>query len=818
MDFESGIMQKNSFQNIRLFLVFVFVFGFMASLSAQDEPLGNRIVIEGDEFFLHVVEQGQGFYSIGRKYNVSQNEILEANPDIGDELKAGQLIRIPVIEGRNTNANEINKTGDFILHTVEKGQTVWFISRKYGVDVDEIFKYNPGADQKLIVGSIIKVPAKKQPEEQDRGWNDQDFRLHTVQPGNTLYSLSKRYSVSVDEIVEYNPALKDGVLKIGSVVRIPESSQKVRTSFSVDSDDERGLIEGDEFIYHEIKPGQTLYSIAKRYQTEVREIKKVNPEITTNELEPGYMLRIPRTEKQGQTASLQQPQEDLFEIHRVKRRETLYSISRRFNVDMETIRKVNPGVDFSNLHKGIELKIPRDEWFVKHYPVTHGKDAKRERPSYERALQAVYEPADSMCINKEGLGRMRPVKVALLMPFALDKTEEANILEKVENGDTIRTVRENRIIARRSKVFAEFYEGVLLSLDKLKNENVSVDLSVFDIAPDTEALKLVLESNPEIKEVDLIIGPARSENLEMVSEFAFKHQIKLVYPLSNVNPELDRNPYVFQVNTPDTLVFDKMANEIVRQAEDFNLLAVVPENDDPYANSFLEYLRRKVFFNQFAMNKKIRYNEYRMSGKADKNNIEALLDPDKKNFVIVPTNEEATISKIVPTLAGIVEQDKTDIRLFGMTEWLRAQSIDPEDMFTLKAQIFSFFAFDYDSKETNRFIEKYRDWYHAEPHAVSSYFQNSTSSSGYSRYGAWGYDVSYYFITALARRGENFEYCPDMLDVNPVQFNFCFKRLSNWGGFYNEGIFLLKFLPGFEVKRLPVLSIQPIMPLEKIED
>ncbi|PWD99979.1 PBP1 and LysM peptidoglycan-binding domain-containing protein [Marinilabilia rubra] len=810
-------MHKNSFQKIRLFLIGVLAFGFVAVSLAQDEPLGRRIVIDGDEYFLHVVEPGQGFYGIGRKYNVTQKEILEANPDIGEELKSGQVIRIPVIEGRNTSFEEINKTGNFILHTVEKGQTIWYISRKYGVDVENIIKNNPGSDEKLIVGSIIKVPVKKPRIETDFPGTDKDFMLYTVKPGNTLYSLSRRFNVSVGEIVKYNPALRNGVLKIGSVVRIPQEEEMARASLSEPTSDKMGMIQGEEFIYHEIKPGQTLYSIGKRYQTEVSEIRKLNPEISISELKPGYMLRIPKVDNRKQTAKQQRTREDLFQTHRVKRRETLFSISRRYNVDMETIRKVNQGIDFSDLRKGIELKIPKDEWFVENYPGSPDEKDLKDKTAFERTEQAAYETADSMCLNKSGLGRMRPVRVALLLPFALDETEEANILEKIEDRDTIRTVRKNRIVARRSKVFAEFYEGVLLSLDQLKKENVSVDLSVFDIAPDKESLKMVLKTNSEIKNMDLIIGPARSENLEIVSEFAFKHKIKLVYPLSNVNPELDRNPYVFQINTPDTLVFDKMANEIVRQAGDFNLIAIVPETEDPYAGAFLEKLRKKVFFNEFAMKKEIHYKEYRMSGKADKNNLEALLDPERKNYVVVPTNEEATLSKIVPTLAGIVEQDRTDIRLFGMTEWLRAQSVDPEDMFTLKAQIFSFFAFDYSSAQTNRFIKKYRKWYHTEPQAVSSYFQNSSSSSGYSRYGAWGYDVSYYFIAALARRGENFEYCPDPLDLSPVQFNFCFKRISNWGGFYNEGIFMLKFLPGYEVKRLPVFSMQPLMPLEEIE-
>ncbi|MFW6327681.1 MAG: LysM peptidoglycan-binding domain-containing protein, partial [Bacteroidota bacterium] len=79
-----------------IFLVLSVIF----NVSAQDEDsAGRRIVIDGKEYFLHVVEKGQGFYSIARQYNVSQQEILDANPDIDGELQKDQVIQIPVIKG-----------------------------------------------------------------------------------------------------------------------------------------------------------------------------------------------------------------------------------------------------------------------------------------------------------------------------------------------------------------------------------------------------------------------------------------------------------------------------------------------------------------------------------------------------------------------------------------------------------------------------------------------------------------------------------------------------------------------------------------------
>jgi len=798
-------------------VLFVLILLISQNVPAQDDSPGQRIVVGDEEYFLHVVDKGQGFYSIARQYNVSQQEILDANPDVKGGLKAGQVIRIPVIEGRNTSVNEIEDSGDFILHTVEKGQTAWYISQKYDVELEEIYRHNPGAEKQLTVGSIIKVPSDEMTGKIQEGSDQKDkrFRQHEVKSGDTLFSLSQRYNVTVDDIIEHNPALKTGVLQVNTVVRIPRSGTALARNKTEADTSEASFISGDEFNYHKIREGQTLYSISRKHQVEVEKIKEINPDTDPNNLEPGYMLRIPKVDV-ADTASFAKPkEEELFEFHRVRRRETLFSISREYNVDMETIREVNPEVDFSNLKKRTDIKIPTDQWFEQKYRRFSAAEDKNDPSLADGGDKRSFDfSTDSICNNPEGIGMDRPARVALLLPFALDETDEANILDKSENDDNKTVKRDEPIISRRSRIFAEFYEGVLLALDKLKKQNIDVDLSVYDIAPSLASVKEVLKSNPELKDVDMIIGPARSDDLELVSEFAKRHKIKTVYPLSNKNPELENNPYIFHVNTPDSLLFSRMTNQIVQKAEGHNLLVVLPEEESDYASGFLDDLRKKVFFSQFTLNRDIYYKEYRIIGKEDQTNLEALLDSDKKNVVVVPTNDEATISKIVPTLAGISKNQNLYISLFGMTEWLRAQSIDSEDMFALNARIFSLFALDYDNSNTQEFINKYRSWYHTEPHAVSPYFQSSSNSSGYSRYGAWGYDVAGYFISTLTEYGKDFEHCPESIEFEPVQFNLSFTRFSNWGGFYNEGLFLLKFIrDSYTIERVPVLSIQPIKPL-----
>ena len=111
------------------------------------------------------------------------------------------------------------------------------------------------------------------------------------------------------------------------------------------------------------------------------------------------------------------------------------------------------------------------------------------------------------CSRNRTLGYSEPIKVALLLPF------DANAAQVVAAGrDSLQQVREARLAANRARLFNEFYSGVLLALDTLKQRGISVDLSVYDIAPDSLALQRALR-DPSLKEAHLMIGPALAGQL-----------------------------------------------------------------------------------------------------------------------------------------------------------------------------------------------------------------------------------------------------------------------------------------------------------------
>ncbi len=111
------------------------------------------------------------------------------------------------------------------------------------------------------------------------------------------------------------------------------------------------------------------------------------------------------------------------------------------------------------------------------------------------------------------------------------------------------------------------------------------------------------------------------------------------------------------------------------------------------------------------------------------------------------------------------------------------------------------YCLDYNQNQVNDFTAKYRKYFDTEPFAVSPYFVHSGLKSNYSRYGIWGFDVLYFFLKARVNYGPNFEVCIDDFNKEMIQFNFDFKRIGNWGGFYNNGLFVIQFNPDFVIKR-----------------
>lgn len=182
----------------------------------------------------------------------------------------------------------------FILHRITSGETLYSISKKYKVSVDDIKKANPTAAQGLQVGQILKVPTTLPVSPAAKTASTlESSKTHTVAAGETLYSIATKYGISVDALKKANSGLSSSI-SVGQTLNLPAKAGSTTTPTkpavkptTTTTATPTTVIETKE---HKVASGETLYSIAKKYNVSVEDIKKANPGIGA--LKVGQVVKV----------------------------------------------------------------------------------------------------------------------------------------------------------------------------------------------------------------------------------------------------------------------------------------------------------------------------------------------------------------------------------------------------------------------------------------------------------------------------------------------------------------------------------------------
>lgn len=183
-------------------------------------------VVNGEKYLVHTVEKGQTLFAISKHYAVPVAAITEANPGAEQGLSVGQVLLIPRKEQSKKELKTAPKLGDGeLLYTVSKKETLFGISRKFGVSPEDLRRWNPDLQYGLQPGMVLHVEVAKStaapPMAVQPAMADSAV-FHLVQTGETLYALGKQYGVSAESISAANGGLPDG-LKAGLYIRIPKA-------------------------------------------------------------------------------------------------------------------------------------------------------------------------------------------------------------------------------------------------------------------------------------------------------------------------------------------------------------------------------------------------------------------------------------------------------------------------------------------------------------------------------------------------------------------------------------------------------------------
>jgi len=179
-----------------------------------DQELKDHIK---DGFLYHKIVAKENYFRLKQQFGVSKRILRKYNLSLrADDLKVGQIIKIPVKIGYQLES-EILKKSDTKPYLVRPKETKYSISRRYGISIDKLEELNPEIKDGLKLAQIIKVPDIKEIPDQD-----ENFVWHQVQKGETIFSLSQKFKMSQDQLLETNPELKEG-LKVEMLVKIPKA-------------------------------------------------------------------------------------------------------------------------------------------------------------------------------------------------------------------------------------------------------------------------------------------------------------------------------------------------------------------------------------------------------------------------------------------------------------------------------------------------------------------------------------------------------------------------------------------------------------------
>lgn len=637
---------------------------------------------------------------------------------------------------RTNITQEINGI-EYYLHEVQKGETLSAISRAYHVKLDDITASNFGITDRIKPGDIIKIPVRPDNQVTEKT-KEGGMNFRRVAAGETLYSLAKEYNVSIEEIKAANGGLPDG-LKTGSFIKIPVRDRSGETAGELQEQAEK------DWIDYQAKERISIYELAVKYRVSVDMILELNPGIN-EKLSPGQIIKLPL-----------EIAPESFVMHTVRQRQTMNRLARKYNMDVDQLKNANPYIS-RHLQEGQVIRIPLPE-----LKETGSEDdhliTDKDRELAERTRE---KSEKEICHNMYDMGSY---DVALVLPFFLSAYDSVQMVMKDEPEET-----EPKFI--KPFVFLQFYEGFMMAVDSMKNAGLNAKIHVYNLEDDVQAAKKMLK-NPELKNMDLIVGPVYGNTFKIFADFAMEHRISIVNPLSTREETTYGNPYIFQ---PQPVFYDQheILVNYLNKEHDYSQIFIARHNayrDELAMNELKNALNKDLESRPDAFTSL--YHEIIFS-RDSTYTFEHLASVDHENVVVVYSENKVFILDILRSLNEL--RDTFNITVMGMPDWKEIEGLEAEHLNNLNTHIFARDFANYKNPPVRRFVMNFREKYATEP--------NNFAFSGY--------NIGVYFLAALMKYGPSFEDCIRYFDMELLNMGFNFESLNPQNGYRNKTWKILK--------------------------
>lgn len=552
-------------------------------------------------------------------------------------------------------------------------------------------------------------------------------------------------------------------------------------------------INGSKYYIHTVQPGETLYGLSKTYGVGEKVILENNPSIARG-LKTAENIKIPFV------SDVPEPKSDrklrkTFDFHFVSKGETLYAISRQYEIPVKTLLEDNPNLDPLHMRLGERILIRK-----KQIGSEDEAGTKEQWEEYRQSLNSVADEGTAYHIVHPGetfysLSRRFGItetelsalndglKPADLKAGAMIKIPQPDGAVTAEAADSLRrdsvAASERQVVPvefralRRSEPlhvalllpiatggeangnYLEFYQGFLLGLDSVKiRQGISAEVHLYNTARDTARIREIVESDA-FRKADLIVGPVYEEGLYPVIRFAEEKKIPVVSPLANI--EGMNSDVLFQLAPDPSRKYEK-AGDLVNGDKRVTLICT-ESADKEFEREMLALLGDSEY-------RRYTYKyEHPTARSADSpSDLTPLLENTDDNVFIILSDNEVDIDRILAALASadtsLTSRGRTAPRfvVLGNTRWNRYNTVDRAMFFKNRVIFFSTYHAKRDSETVRAFDDAYIRSFGALPSLFSYRGYDTAMIFAPAMYGDIEYDLEdrrYTPLQTTYRFGQN---------------------------------------------------------------
>ena len=553
----------------------------------------------------------------------------------------------------------------------------------------------------------------------------------------------------MDELVAANPGSDNGI-KIGQKLNIPAASsastavvnanQQVQNAFGNNAP-QIAIPQGSDPVFHTLQSGESIYTLAKQYNSTIEGILTANPGLEPSEYVTGAKVKVvPNTalpfiyERMGRRNYK----------YEAKRGETFASIAADNGITEEELKAANP--DLKKVKKGKTLTLPK--------PFS-------ERVTGEMAtiplneLQDYYEPRiDELYKNLVGKRLENEMNIAMILPFQLHKSAPP----------------------KQAYLYTDFYKGFLLAMDSASHiTNKHINLKVYDTQHNLNVTDSIL-ALPELKAMNMIIAPSEPQQLARINTFGKTNGVPVMNCFTTKNEDYLDNPYVYQVNTPTGEMMHDVMNWFDEQFKGYNVifLNASSENDKDMFDDIRKHINHKKYAT----------STINVNGDLTYNDISNKMNPGSKYVFIPSSGDKALVKKYIKALKQVKsERFDCDLSLIAYPEYVLYLKEYQTDLQDVDTYMFTRF-FNAKGFRTRDLEAAYKANFDGEPLQAIPHMA------------IYGFDTGMYLLKSLGVDGIIDDETPL---YKGIQTSFRWERGDNWRGYTNQAIEVVHFSPDHQI-------------------